>query len=222
MRWLGILLLVILTLPSCEEEVLEVSFRIKTEGFLLENSVLGTGDILPSFSHRVSGGVVTFTRNGQTYEFDLEDTGIEQYLFQLPLGDYLMEITNPPASLYGQRAGSFHSNPYHITITEWTDTITVLVEATCALFLVNDEMNQLEEGVFMIERHSYAQGYFWSYPLEFDTLSGLYFTYFTPDTIPSDPSAFLWFYEGVPGTEEGGLPTTGFEVGYQYYIRILE
>ena len=55
-----------------------------------------------------------------------------------------------------------------------------------------------------------------------DSLSGLYYTYFTPDTVPSNPSAFLWFYEGKQGIEEGGLTTKDLEIGYQYNIKILD
>lgn len=218
----GILLLVIMTLWSCEEEVPEVSFRIETEGFFLEEAFLDTADAFPSFSHRVSGGIVTFSTNHTTYEFNTGEKGIEEYLYQLPIGEYQLTFTIPRASLYGQEGGSFVVNPGKVIINEQTETILVNVEANCSMFLVYDELNQLDKGVFMIERHSFAHGYFWSYPLFQDSLSGAYYTYFTPDTVPSDPSAFLWFYEGKQGIEEGGLTTKDFEIGYQYNIRILD
>ena len=55
-----------------------------------------------------------------------------------------------------------------------------------------------------------------------DSTSGLYYAYFTPDPVPADPSAFLWFYGERPALEEGGMPTTRFETGYQYFLKILE
>ena len=222
MRRVGLFFLVIMTLSSCEEEVPEVSFRIETEGFFLDEALLDTPDQFPSFSHRMSGGTVTFADNNNTYEFKTGSTGIEEYLFRLPVGEYQIEFSIPPASLYGQEGGSFISHPKEVVITELTETISVRVEASCAMFLVYDESNQLDEGIYMIERHSFAYGYFWSYPLFPDSLSGSYFAYFTPDTAASDSSAFLWFYGGTPGVEEGGLSTIGLEIGYQYNIRILD
>ena len=73
-----------------------------------------------------------------------------------------------------------------------------------------------------MERHSYAYGYFIAYPMTRDTTSGLYYAYFTPDTVPNDPTAFLWFYGGMPGKEKGGMSTTGFKPGYRYFISVLE
>ncbi|MFO7934987.1 MAG: hypothetical protein R6U78_13010 [Bacteroidales bacterium] len=176
----------------------------------------------PSFSHRFSGGLITFHSNNRTFAFDLKDTGIGDFLFRLPVGEYLLEMEIPPASLYGQESGSFLADPGNISITEITDTITVQAEANCALLLVQDDQEQLEEGIYMIERHSITPDYFRAYPLSLDTLSGLFYTYFTPDTVPSDPSAFLWLYGSKPGTEEGGLSTAGFEIGHQYFIKVLE
>jgi len=87
---------------------------------------------------------------------------------------------------------------------------------------VDDRKQQLEEGIHMIKRHSYSNGYFTSFPLAKDEWSGLYYAYFTPDPIVSDPSAFLWFYDGRPGLASGGLSTCDFSIGYLYYIRILD
>ena len=222
MRRVGLFLLVIMTLSSCEEEVPEVSFRIETEGFFLEEAFLDAADAFPSFSHRVSGGVVTFSENNTTYEFEIGSAGVEEYLFRLPVGEYQMQFTIPHASLYGQKGGSFFAHPQKVFITEQTETISVQVEASCAMFLVYDEQSQLDEGIYMIEKHSFAHGYFKSYPLFPDSLSGSYYTYFTPDTVHSDPSAFLWFYKGTPGIEEGGLSTRDLEIGCQHNIRILD
>jgi len=222
MKKAGIYFLVIMTLWSCEKEAPEVSFRIETEGFFLEEAFLDTANEFPSFSHKVSGGIVTFSKNSTTSEFNTGKIGIEEFLFQLPVGEYQLTFTIPQASLYGQDGGSFTVNPGTVIITEQTEIISVEVEANCAMFLVYDELSQLDQGIFMIERHSFAKGYFWSYPLFPDSLSGSYYAYFTPDTVPSDPSAFLWFYEGEPGIEEGGLATKDLETGYQYNIRILD
>jgi len=222
MKKAGILILVILTLWSCEEEVQKVSFRIETNGFILTEAFVDKEEAFPSFPHRVSGGIVKFTNSHKTYEFRTGNTSIEDFEFHLPEGTYLLTFEIPQASLYGQEGGSFIADPGYVNINALTKTIQLRVKANCSMFLVKDDLNQLEKGVYMIERHSYAYGHFWSYPLHTDTLSGLYYTYFTPDTVPSDPSAFLWFYGERPDIEEGGLTTKDFEIGYQYNISILE
>lgn len=222
MRKIAIILLLIMTLPACKEEVTEVSFRVKAKGFTLQDAILGPEDAFPQFSHTVSGGLFTFTNGNKVFRFDLEDSFCEDYEFALPEGEYLLEIENPDASIYGQPAGSFTAEPGLVTITGMTDTIVITVEANCSMILVKDEHGHLEEGPYLIERHSYAYGYFKSYPFLKDSLTGLYYTYFTPDPEVSEPSAFLWFYGGKQGEEEGGLPTTGFEIGYQYLITVLE
>ncbi|MCP4311937.1 MAG: hypothetical protein GY790_11795 [Bacteroidetes bacterium] len=222
MKKTGILLLLTLTLWSCEEEIPEVSFRIETEGFILQEAYIDNSDVFPSFSHRLSSGRLTFSNNHDTYKFNTGRTGIEEYLFQVPVGEYQLTFTIPQASLYGQEGGSFVASPRNVIINEQTDTILVQVEANCSMFMVYDQLNQLDQGVFMIERHAFAHGFFWSYPLLSDSLSGAYYTYFTPDSVPSNPSAFLWFYEGTQGIEEGGMATMDFEIGYQYNINILD
>lgn len=216
------MLLLTLLLTCCEEELPEVSFRIVTGGFHLDHLPLNSGEDPPDFAHRVSGGIVRFTGENGSYRFDTKRTGIEDYLFHLPAGMYELTLEIPMASLYGQDGGSFTTETRVVPITAATDSITIEVRANCALFLVRDDLDQLEDGIFMIERHSSIPGYFRSYPLSLDTLSGLYFGYFTPDTVPADPSAFLWFYRGEAGVEEGGLPTAGLETGYQYLVTILE
>jgi len=222
MKKAGILFLIMMTSWSCKKEVPEVSFRIETEGFILEESFMDRSDVFPSFTHRFSSGLVTFSNNHTTYEFNTGRTGIEEYMFRLPVGEYQVTFNIPQASLYGQEGGSFVASPGNVIINEQTDTILVQAEANCSMFLVYDELNQLDQGVFMIERHAFAHGFFWSYPLITDSLSGVYYTYFTPDTVPSNPSAFLWFYEGKEGIEEGGLTTKDLEIGYQYKIKILD
>lgn len=215
-----------LALSSCKkEEAIEVSFFIKTQGFILENSsALDVGDFA-TFSHRLSGGIVTFTGDRDSYKFDLQGAGIEEYTFKLPVGLYQLDIRNPEASIYGQEDASFLTETSEIEIEVESDTLFIQVEANCCLVLVQDEGGQLEQGAFLIERHSYSDGYFTSYPMSVDTETGLYFAYFTPDPESSDPTAFLWFFEGLPGESdesEGGMPTHGFEKGYQYNINILE
>jgi len=222
MKKAGIILLLAMALWSCEEEIPEVSIRIETEGFILQEAFIDNADVFPFFSHRVSGGRVTFSNNHNTYEFHTGVIGIEEYLFQLPIGEYQLTFNIPQASLYGQEGGSFVANTGKVFIDELTEKISVDVEANCSMFLVYDELSQLDKGIFMIERHSFAHGYFWSYPLFTDSVSGAYYTYFTPDTVSSDPSAFLWFFEGRQGIEEGGLATKDFEIGYQYNIQILD
>jgi hypothetical protein len=193
MRWIGCVLLLGLVLQSCEEKVSEVVFRVKMNGFTLNvDPDLPEPDHV-EFTHKYSGGQIFFTSGEQSYSFDVGDIRIEDYPFKLPPGEYILESDIPVASLYGQPSGSFSVTPASVTITELTDTLTIYVEADCSLILVKDKAGQLDEGPFIIERHSYAHGYFKSYPMVRDSMSGLYYAYFTPDPVPDDPSAFLWF-----------------------------
>lgn len=216
------MVLLVLVLPSCQEEAKEVSFRIKTEGFHLDVISAGPSDYPVKFNHRKSGGKVTFSGSDNLYKFNTGEEGIEDYLFRLPEGQYLMELGIPMASLYGQEAGSFISDPQTVTISEATDTIVVDAASNCAMFLVEDGSEQLDQGIFLIEWHSHADGYYRSYPLNWDSLTGRYYAYFTPDTVPYDPSAFLWFYSNDQFNLETALSTSGFMTGHQYQISILE
>ncbi len=218
---IGFILLMMMTLHACEE-VADVDFFIKAEGFKLDNAFSDQEPVPPPFKHRILGGLVSFSGNGASYRFDLRDANLESFQFSLPAGQYLLEFSMLPASLYGQQFASFSYEPAEVFVGESIDTITIAVKANCALFLVDDSMHQLDNGVHMIKRHSYSEGYFTSYPLEKDEFSGLYYAYFNPDPVSSDPSAFLWFYNGRPDTAEGGLSTCDFEPGYQYYIKILD
>jgi hypothetical protein len=220
MRRIGIFLLWVMALPSCQEEATEVSFRIKTSDFHLEQARLNDPSSFPSFKHRISGGVVTFTGKDHIYEFELKETGLEDFEFRLPAGEYMVEVRNPPASLYGQDAASFTAPPLQVTLPAFSDTVTMPVDANCSLILVKDEHDQLDEGIYMIQRQ--WSGYVRYFPLQRDTLSGLYYTYFTPDTVPMAPSAFLWFYGRGIESQENGLSTALFEKGFQYHIEILD
>jgi hypothetical protein len=209
-------------LQSCEKEKPEVSFRVKLEGFAMKAD---PGFPVPehsAFDHTYSGGLISFTRGQQYHAFYVHEGEMEDFLFNLPPGEYVLEADIPAASLYGQATGSFRVDPFTINIDQLTDTITIPVEANCSLIFISDELEQLDEGPFIIERHSYSPGYFKSHTLERDSTSGLYYAYFTPDPAMDDPSAFLWFYGEKPGLEEGGMATTRFEKGYQYFLNILE
>lgn len=221
MRWKGCILLVIITLCACEK-VENVNFVIKTRGFSLDNAHPEQDSLVSGFTHKILGGVVSFSGGQGNYQFDLRDANLEEFNFALPAGSYKLELRMLPASVYGQDFASFTSDPGLISIGENTDTLNIKVKANCALFLVDDSRQQLTQGVHMIKRHSYSDGYFTSHPLVKDEFTGLYYTYFNPDPKPSDPSAFLWFYNGRPGEADGGLSTCGFQSGYQYYIKVLD
>ena len=165
---------------------------------------------------------MTFQDTEERYEFELGGQNMETCELQLPVGSYRMEIRVPEASLYGQKLASYRAEPTDVLIDGMTDTVQVHVTPTCALVLVNDEGHQLDQGAYIIERHSYHENHFRSYPLDFDSVSGLYYTYLTPDTVPSDPSAFLWFYGRKYNGEEGGMTTAGLKPGYRYLISVLE
>jgi hypothetical protein len=222
MRWIVYILLSLLVLQSCEEEKSEVSFRIKMDGFSMKDDTGFPQQAYPSFKHKYSAGLISFVRDQQSQTFYFGEGKIEDYLFKLPPGEYNLDANIQAASLYGQASASFQVESERVSITELTDTITIRAEANCSLILVSDELEQLDEGPFIIERHSYANGSFKSYPLARDSTSGLYYTYFTPDFVLADPSAFLWFYGEWSGVEKGGMSTSRFEVGYLYFISILE
>lgn len=209
----------LLALVSCgEEEVPDIAFHIRLGGFAMEQAEPGEW---PAFTHRLDGGVVYFVTEDNYFEIDARK-GIQDREFEVPAGDYGLVIKVSEASLYGQELAAFNILTHRVTIGPDTDTIEVEVEPACALVRVSDPRNSLSEEPYMIERHSYANGFFFSYPLTFDSLSGDYYAYFTPDPELEDPSAFLWFYEGMPGPEEGGIPTTGMEIGKQYRVNILQ
>ena len=221
MRKLLYFLIGLMSILSCEKDKPEFEFRIKSTGFFLEDAFLHSGDSFPSYTHKLSGGNVSFIGENSSYEFRTGNISIEEFPFRLPAGRYQVEFQIDEASRFGQKGGSFLAERTSITVTEVMDQeITVPVAANCALFLVDDERNQLDKGIYMIQR--YASGYFESYPLTLDSISGMYYAYFTPDTPNSNTSAFLWFYEGNPGIASGGLSTLDFEKGYQYLIEVLD
>ncbi len=222
MRWIGCILLLVLVLQACEQEKSEVSFRVKLDGFAMKSDPDLPEPDHGEFKHKYSTGQISFTSGQQSHKFDIGEVKIEDFLFNLPPGEYILDMDIPAASLYGQSAGSFQVAPETVTISGLTDTITIHAEANCSLILVSDELEQLDEGPFVIERHSYSGGNFKAYPMARDSTSGLYFAYFTPDPVLADPSAFFWFYGEEPGVEEGGLSTSRFEVGYHYFFSILE
>ena len=61
MRKLWYSLLVFLALTSCEEEVSEAEFRIDIQGFSLDEVFVGSDGEPSSFSHKFSGGNITFS-----------------------------------------------------------------------------------------------------------------------------------------------------------------
>lgn len=222
MKKVVIFLLVMLAWTSCEKDVVTVSFRIEPVGFSLDESVMDTNGQDVSFSHRHAGGYITFSNAQRTYEFTSRRTNTDDLIFNLPVGEYLMECSIEPASIYGQSGGSFSAPPQYIVISDTTEVIHPEVEANCSLFLVDDPDGQLNEAPSMLERFASGEGFFLSYPLTLDTITGLYYAYFTPDPQPENPSAFLWFYKGKPGVESGGLSTVKLSTGKIYRIRIIE
>lgn len=222
MRRIGYILLLLLILKSCEKEnIPEIGFRVHLDGFSMSDDPDYPEPEHASFRHRYSDGLISFTRGQQTHDFYVQTGEIEEYLFKLTPGEYILDAKIPDASIYGQAAASFHVETDTVTITELTDTLTINVNSSCSMILISDELEQLDEGPFIIERHS-NYSYSKTYPIARDSTSGLYYVYFTPDPVINDPSAFLWFYGEKPGAEEGGMPTSRFEVGYKYYISILE
>lgn len=223
MKRAGIIIPLFILLFSCEEEVARKNFIISVQNFEFADTLLTEQEEVPEFNYQFAGGVVNFTdENNKTFKFDTENTGIEEYIFELPYGEYFLETEIPPASLYGQERATFKAGPVYVEISHFTDTVSVNVEPTCAHIVIGDKKNQLDKGAYIIRRHPYSQGYFTSYPLALDSLRRYYYTYVTPDTVPDAPYAFLWFYDEEPGIETGGLPTKDFEIGYRYLIKVLE
>jgi hypothetical protein len=222
-------ILFLLSLPlSCQKEAdlegskLQVSFYLSITNFELKDTLLHKFEQVPDISHQFTGGKVRFSNSRKTYLFDTRGTSIDEYLFTVPEGDYYLEIEMPGASLYGQNRATFKAESKNIEISNLTDTITVSAKPTCALIVVKDNMDQLTNGAFIIQRHEYPPGYFIPYPLTLDSLSRCYYAYLTPDTVTEFPSAFLWFYDEKQGNENEGLTTKDFEIGYRYLIKVLE
>jgi hypothetical protein len=221
---IGLIFLLILALCSCkkEEEIPVVSFRLQVNGFDFTRAYANSAEVFSEFTHHISGGELICKGGEKNYSLSFENDSLESTVFELPVGDYQIKLQLDRASLYGQDWASFEVSTQEISISKETDIVDLQVKPDCALFLVKDEFNQLDQGVYMIERHAYANGYFTSYPLGKDVVTGLYYTYFTPDTVIDNPSAFLWFYQGEPGSEEGGLSTVNLEAGSRYDIEILQ
>lgn len=220
MRRIGFLLLLALLLKSCEEEKAEISFNVKTDGITLKDDPDYPEPAQLEFKHSYSAGLISFTQGKQSYSFYVGEGKIDDYLFKLPPGEYIIGSDIPSASLYGQTSGSFLIEPDTVTITDLTDTIMIHLEANCSLILVSDEREQLDDGSIIMQWHYY--GYVKAHPMTRDSTSGLYYAYFTPDTSMNDRSAFLWFYGSKPDVKEEGISTSRFKSGYQYYISILE
>ena len=222
MKRFGYILMLTVILASCNDRGSQASFRMVARGFILKESQDCQESSISYFEHKISGGQVKFIRNQGVFAFNLDKSDMGDYLFQIPEGHYTLEVTCPAASIYGQSYGSYLTDPFQVTVSELTDTLFIDVESNCSLLLVEDEFLQLEEGAHIIERHSYSEGYFTSYPMSYDSLSGFYYAYFTPDPMLSDPSAYLWFYGKNQDVVEGGYSTTDFETGYQYCISVFE
>ncbi len=222
MKRILLFVLVLLAFTFCGKDVIKTSFRIEPKGFVLEASFFDSLGPSSHFTHRYSGGVVTFSDNQQSYSFNTGKVFIDAYDFELPVGEYLMECFTDTASNYGQSGGSFISSPQTIFLTDSTEKIYVDVQATCSLILVNDDEDHLEEPPSIIKRYSYSGGFFQSYPMAQDTTTGLYYAYFAPDTRPENPSAYIWFYKGRPGIETGGISTIDFSLGKVYMFDIIE
>lgn len=214
--------LVLLAFTSCGEDVIKTSFRIEPKGFSLVNTIVDTIDLSASFVNKYSGGVVTFSDGQHSYDFYTGKVSISEFIFELPVGEYTFDCYVDIASYYGQSGGSFNSLSKQIIITDSTETIPLDVEATCSLFLVNDPDGNLSDPPSIIRRRSYSEGYFQSFPMKRDTTTGLYYAYFTPDPEPEDPTAFLWFYQNIPGVESGGLSTVDLSLGKIYQFEIYE
>lgn len=219
-----IMILFFALLLSCEKEVEveNIHFYISIKDFEIKPRFINSNEDIPHILHKFAGGSVIFTNNTDTYLFDTQQTSIENFLFEVPAGIYNIEIETPAASLYGQSTPSFRSELIDVEISDLTDTIEVSVKPTCALIVVKDDKNRLENGAFIIESHSLKNEDYISYPLAIDSVSKSYYTYITPDTIPELPNAFLWFYDEEQGEEKDGLPTEVFEIGYKYLIKVWE
>ena len=209
-------------LLSCEKEENFVSFSLKLEGFSLEKAGDLSGPPDLDFHYKYSGGGFSFVGNDKRFTYNLLDLMVENYVITLPAGDYRLETEIPPASIYGQPSGSYTVDTDQIRVEEGSDTIQLKIRANCSLMLIADKSKKLEEGPYFIERHSYAAGYFTSYTMSYDSISDLYYAYFTPDPEIDDPSSFVWFFNDTPGPEKGGLPTAELQNKHQFYIEVLE
>jgi hypothetical protein len=209
---------------SCKKEAVveQIQFYISINDFELKEQFIIDNEDIPFIAYEIAGGNVTFTNSTDSYLFNTKETSIENFLFELPAGIYNMEIETPAASLYGQNTPSFRSDLIEVEISDLTDTIAVDVEPTCALIVVADDKNQLENGAFILECRSLGNDNCLSHPLVNDSLNGTYYTYILPDTVPELPNAFLWLYGEAEGEEKGGLHTEVFEIGYKYLIKVLE
>ena len=211
-----------MVLASCEGEISKVTFRMEMRGFSLEQSDTFPSGAAKDFTHRLSGGTVIFRNGIDEYKFETGKSRIDEYLFSLPVGDYEVEFFISPASIYGQSQASFISETLAISVDSYTEKVVLDISANCALMLISDTHGHLDNGAHFIERHEINEGYFRAYPLSLDTATGLFYAYFTPDPDPLDPTAFIWLFPLSSDPERIGISTTGFEIGVQYWLNVLE
>lgn len=211
-----------LILASCNDKTGQASFRMVARGFMLDVSTDCNGSHDSFFEHKISGGHVKFIGKQEVFSFNLDRSDMGDFLFQIPEGDYFLEVNCPVASLYGQSFGSYVTDPFQLTVSELTDTLFIDVKSSCSLLLVEDKHLQLEDGAYIIKRHSYSEAYLTYFPMSYDSLSGYYYAYFTPDSMRSDQSAYLWLYGKNQDVDKGGYSTVDFETGYQYCISVFE
>lgn len=212
--YLGLAFLILLFSCGTEDEPVHVEIRLKD--FALE---AGGGES-PGFINRLAGGALHFVKGEEVYSLNYRNP--DSMFIELPVGTYTLKSAFEDASIYGQGLASYRIPEQDITIAEGSGVLPLGVEATCSLVLVDDPDQNLQDGPYFIERHSFADGYFIAYPMEFDAASGLWYAYFSPDPVPDDPSAFIWLFAGAPGDEEGGVPTAGLEIGKLYKVSVLE
>jgi len=196
-----------------------IQFYISIDEFKFQEQSINKNN--PNIERNLGGATIIFTNEAETFSFDTKEISIEEFRFELPVGIYDIKIESP-TSLYGQSTPSFNSTLINIEISDLTDTIKAKAKPTCALLMVKDEFNQLEDGAYIIESNSLKNDDFIAYPMAYDSLSNLYFTYIFPDTTLELPNAYLWFYSNEIEKENGGIHTEIFEMGYKYLIEVLE
>ncbi len=215
----------VLLLLSCQKnghDIPLVTFHICAKDFTMESAFSENEPGPLPFHHKLSGGTVKFSAGNHRYEFDTQGTAIDNYAYDLPAGEYQLEINIPDASIHGQQRASFEIPSQMVSVTPQTDTLFIRPTPTCSLFLIADPHDQLNDGALLVETYSIGETYCRPYPLKRDSLSDLYYAYFTPDPYQANPSVTLWLYGGDYCGREGGISTIDCKTGYIYYYTILD
>lgn len=215
MKKLNLLLLVIIALGCSKKDdpKPEVTFSINISGFNITTDDFGSlkstqADIFSDFDHKFSGGELIFRApSGAIYNFNTNGISIDGFKITLPLGTYQLSGNGGSPSYGGGPKMAFSIPSQGIVIGASTISIDVTIAPECALILVADQLNLLEEA-YIAPVPSPP-----SYPFFQD---GIYlYTYF-------EPRSQFWANIIKKDATKLTMDTGNLKKGYVYKIEVTD